>query len=86
MSDMETTLRNFQRNFRAIKDAAAKGHSVIIAARSGERYLFQKLQEPASKTFGEIAGRHAGSVSSGIGDLSSNKKHLRDFGRARSSR
>ncbi len=34
------------------------------------------------KTFGELAGHLAGSIRSGVGDLSTNKKYMEGFGRS----
>lgn len=69
-----------------MRRAAEAGQSILIRTREGERFLFSKAPESPGKTFGEMAAQHAGSVASGIGDLSTNKKHLEGFGRARSSR
>ena len=80
--DMTLTLREFQRSLGKVRRAADAGAEILIKERSGRSYVF-KATKPAArrKTFGEMAGHHFGCFDSGLGDLSTNKKYLADFGK-----
>ena len=47
-SDMRTTLRNFQRQFAAMRAQADAGETVMIEADGAPRYIF-KLSQPAAR-------------------------------------
>lgn len=81
MSDMTISMREFQREFGRVRKAAAAGKEIRVRdQKTGEEFSF-KAAQPEKKTFWELAGHLAGSVKSGVGDLSTNKKHLANFGR-----
>jgi hypothetical protein len=83
---MTLTLQQFRRSFGKARRAAAAGTKVLVTDRAGASYVFQTATSAVTsaqeqKTFGEVFGHLAGSVRGGPPDLSSNKKHLDDFGR-----
>ena len=83
VSDMTITMREFQREFSRIRKAAAAGKEIRIQdQKTGEEFSFKAAASEKKKTFWELAGHLAGSVKSGVGDLSTNKKHLEGFGRS----
>ncbi|GAB1487793.1 hypothetical protein MASR2M8_02340 [Opitutaceae bacterium] len=55
MSDMETTLRDFQRNFAKARRAAERGATVRIRGKQGD-YIF-KAEKPAKGIWGLTAGQ-----------------------------
>ena len=79
---MTTTVREFQRKFREMRKAVAAGREIRIRdQKTGEEYSFKAAARPEKrKTFWALAGHLAGSVKSGAGDLSPNKKHMEGFG------
>jgi hypothetical protein len=83
LSDMTTTMRTFQREFSRMRKAAAAGKEIRIRdQKSGEVFTFKAAAPAKGTKFGELAGHLAGSVKSGVGDLSTNKKHMEGFGRS----
>lgn len=69
---MKTDLTKFQREFRAAREAADRGESVIIEG-DGRRYVFEELSEPRNPfegltgVFGAVAlgekkGDHRGRI------------------------
>jgi len=79
---MTTTMREFQRQFGRMRKAAAAGKEIRIRDRkTGEEFSFKATAPVKKKTFWELAGHLAGSVKSGPGDLSANKKYMEGFGR-----
>jgi hypothetical protein len=82
VSDMTLTLREFQRSLGKVRRAADAGTEILIKGRSGASYVFKATKAATRrKTFGEMAGHHFGCFDSGLGDLSTNKKYLADFGK-----
>lgn len=79
---MTTTIREFQRNFRKIRQRAKAGEEVVLTDEDGTRFTF-KAERKRPLTFGEVAGDIIGSLSTGVGDLSTNPKHLEGYGRDR---
>lgn len=63
MSDMTTTLREFQRNFARMHRAAAGGQVVTIRGRNGRAFVFKSADKPAS--VGEQVAHLAGSLRTG---------------------
>lgn len=82
---MTLTLQQFRRSFGKARRAAAAGDEVIVTGSAGASYVFKATSAPKlpakAKTFGEMAGHHFGCIDSGLGDLSTNKKYLADFGK-----
>jgi hypothetical protein len=76
---MKTNLREFQRNFRKMRERAKAGEEIIVQESAGVTYSFVARREKAT-TFGDAAADIVGSFDSGIGDLASNPKHLRGYG------
>lgn len=58
----------------------ATGETVSSLVKKGLRLVYEKETYKRRNAL-EVAGDLAGSVMSGIGDLSTNKKHLEDFGK-----
>lgn len=81
MADMTTTLRDFQRNFKKMRQRSKAGDRIVIHDKEGVAYSFQ-VERSALLTFGDTAGDVAGSYRSGEGDLASNPKHMTDYGRS----
>lgn len=77
---METTAREFARNFRKLRAAAARGRTVRIKAPEGV-YLF--MREKPAKTCGAVLaalGTYAGRgflTEEGASDLERTKRHPR---------
>ncbi len=87
MPDMTLTLREFQRSLAKVRRAADAGTEILITERSGANYVFKAAKPLAQrKTFGAMAGHHFGCFASGLGDLSTNKQHLADFGKKSAAR
>ncbi len=63
MSDMTTTLREFQRNFSRMQQAAAGGQIVTVRGRSGHVFVFKSADAPV--TAGEKLAHLAGSARTG---------------------
>jgi len=61
----------------------ATGETVSALVKKGLRLIYrQEVQEvKGAKNALEAAGRYVGCVSSGIGDLSHNKKHMEGYGK-----
>jgi len=76
---MKTNLREFQRNFRAMRERAKAGEEIVVQEAAGVAYSFVMRRDKAA-TFGEGAADIAGTFDSGVGDLASNPKHLRGYG------
>lgn len=85
MSDMTTTIREFQRNFKKMRQRAKAGEQIIVRDNDGEAYSFQATREAAT-TLAAAASDIIGSFHSGEGDLASNPKHLAGYGQSRTSR
>jgi hypothetical protein len=82
---MTTTIREFQRNFPKIRQRAKAGESIVLTDADGTTFTF-KAERKHPMTFGEAAAGIIGSLHSGIGDLSTNPKHMEGFGRDRRRR
>lgn len=67
---MSTVIKTSRRPAKRRRVSGASALEELRATRS-----------PRVKTFGEIYRHAAGCVDSGLGDLSTNKKYLADFGR-----
>lgn len=78
MSDMRTNSREFQRNFRAMRERAKAGEEIIVQEASVS-YSFVVRREEAA-TFGDGAADIIGTFDSGLGDLASNPEHLKGYG------
>ncbi len=81
MSDMTTTIREFQRNFKKIRQRAKAGEQIIVRDSDGASYSFQATRQEAP-TLATTASDIIGSYHSGEGDLASNPKHLAGYGRS----
>lgn len=80
---MTTTVREFQRKFSRMRKVASAGKEIRIRdQKTGEEFSFKATKSGKKKTFWDLAGHLAGSVKSGVGDLSTNKKHMAGFGRS----
>ena len=77
---MKTNLRDFQRNFRGMRERAKAGEEIIVQEAGGVAYSFTMRREKAA-TFGAGVADIAGSFDSGVGDLASNPAHLEGYGR-----
>ena len=75
---MKTNLREFQRNFRAMRERAKAGEEILVE-EAGITYAFTVRRDKGS-TFGAGAADIVGSFDSGIGDLASNPEHLSGYG------
>lgn len=80
MSDMTTTIREFQRRFRQMRQRAKAGDEIVLTDEDGTRFIF-RADRSAAEGFGKAAADLAGSFDSGIGDLASNPRHLEGYGR-----
>jgi len=80
MSDMVTTIREFQRNFKKIRQRAKAGEQIILRDSDGASYSFQATRED-SPTLATAAADIIGSYRSGESDLASHPKHLAGYGR-----
>ncbi len=79
MTDMTTTIREFQRQFRKIRQRAKAGEEILVTDASGVTYSF-KAKRASSASFAEKAADLIGSYRSEKGDLASNPEHLRGYG------
>lgn len=79
---MTTTIREFQRQFRRMRQRAKSGEAIILTDEDGTRYTF-RAERGSGGSFGEGAADLAGSFDSGLGDLASNPGHLKEYGRPR---
>ena len=77
---MITTIREFQRQFRRMRQRAKAGEEIVLTDEDGIRFTF-RAERGARGTFAAQAADIAGSFDSGVGDLASNLKHLADYGR-----
>lgn len=57
----------------------ATGETISALVKKGLRLVYQKEVKPAKNAL-EAAGDAVGCFASGIGDLSTNKKHMEGFG------
>ena len=76
---MTTTIREFQRQFRYMRQRAKAGEQIVLTDEDGTRFTF-RAESDARGTFGEQSADIAGSFDSGLGDLASNPAHLADYG------
>lgn len=58
----------------------ATGETISALVKKGLRLVYQKEMKPAKNAL-EAAGKYVGCISSGIGDLSYNKKHMSGYGK-----
>jgi hypothetical protein len=56
------------------------GETISALVKKGLRLVYQQEVRSAKSAL-DVAGKLVGSISSGIGDLSTNQKHLEGFGR-----
>jgi hypothetical protein len=77
---MKTTIREFQRKFRQMRQRAKAGEKIVLTDEDGTSYTF-RTEKSARRCFGKEADDIAGSFDSGVGDLASNPKHLAEYGR-----
>jgi hypothetical protein len=77
---MNTTIREFQRQFCRMRQKAKAGEEIVLTDEDGTRFTF-RAERSKRASFAEQAGDIAGSFDSGIGDLASNPRHLADYGR-----
>jgi hypothetical protein len=54
---MRTTLRNFQRQFAAMRAQADAGETVMIEADGAPRYIFKLSQAAASESLSQLLAR-----------------------------
>ena len=64
MSDMNTTLRQFQRELARMRRAAVEGAEVLVHDSQGNTFSFRRI-DPAAPTMGQVVGHLAGSVTTG---------------------
>jgi len=64
MSDMTTTLREFNRHLARHRRAAAQGREILIRDRTGATYVFKRVDEPV-RTMADVVGHLAGRVRTG---------------------
>jgi hypothetical protein len=64
MSDMTTTLRQFQRELARMRRAAVKGADVIVRDRQGNTFLFKRI-DASAPTMAQVVGHLAGSIATG---------------------
>jgi hypothetical protein len=76
---MKTNLREFQRNFRTMRERAKAGEEIVVQDSAGISYSFVARRE-ATTNFGDAAADVIGSFDSGVGDLASNPDHLKGYG------
>lgn len=76
---MGTTIREFQRNFRKMRQLAKAGEEIVVTDAEGVSYSF-RARRTEKTTFGELAGDIIGSFASGVRDLASNPDHLEGYG------
>jgi hypothetical protein len=76
---MKTNLRDFQRNFRKMRERAKAGEEIVVQESAGISYSFVVRREKKAR-FGDGIADIAGSFDSGLGDLASNPGHLRGYG------
>jgi hypothetical protein len=71
---------------RAKAEAALRGRKLKDMVEEGLRHVLQAERRSAAKrrepTLAELMGEFRGIVDSGIGDLSSNPKHMAGYGRS----
>ncbi|MGH8017363.1 MAG: hypothetical protein ACREIA_03595 [Opitutaceae bacterium] len=77
---MATTIREFQRQFRRIRQRAKAGEEIVVTDADGTRFTF-RAERGEKSSFTERAADIAGSFDSGVGDLASNPRHLAGYGR-----
>lgn len=77
---MTTTIREFQRKFRRMRQRAKAGEEIVLTDEDGTRFTF-RAERGGRGTFAEKAADIAGSFDSGVGDLASDPKHMADYGR-----
>lgn len=75
---MTTTVREFQRNFKKMRQRARAGEKIIIRERKGASYAFQITTAPP--TLAAAAQDIIGSFRSGKKDLASHPRHLAGYG------
>jgi hypothetical protein len=86
MSDMTTTVREFQRRFSRMRRVAAAGGEVRIRdQKTGEEFAFKAVKS-GTRGFWGLAGHLAGVAKGGPADLATNQRHLEGFGRASADR
>jgi hypothetical protein len=81
MSDMTTTLREFQRNFKKMRQRAKAGDRIVIRDKEGVAYTFQ-VERANPVTLADAADDIVGSYRSEEGDLASAPKHMAGYGRS----
>lgn len=67
------------------KTKTQKTLSLSEKMTNGAKSVPQEVQKPLKNSFYEKNKHLAGCLSSGVGDLSSNKEHLKGFGRSRNA-
>ncbi len=81
VSDMTTTVREFQRRFSRMRKVAAAGGEIRVRdQKTGEEFAFRAVTSE-TRTFWGLAGHQCGVGKDGPSDLSTNKKYLEGFGR-----
>ena len=64
MSDMTTTLREFNRHLARHRRAAAQGHEILIRDRTGATFVFKRVDED-KRSMSDMVGHLAGRVQTG---------------------
>jgi hypothetical protein len=85
--EMKTTIELPDDLYRRAKaEAALRGRKLKDMVEEGLRHVLQAERRSAAKrrepTLAELMGEFRGIVDSGIGDLSSNPKHMAGYGRS----
>ena len=62
-SDMRTTLRNFQRQFAAMRARADAGEAVMIETKGSARYVFKLSELEASESLSSVLARTTSDLS-----------------------
>jgi hypothetical protein len=52
---VKTTITDFQRNFRRLREAADRGESVVITGEKGD-YIFERRPDPGPHPFAGLEG------------------------------
>ncbi len=70
--------REHQKILKELKKKTGETESTLV--KKGLRLIYQKGVQPTKSAL-EIAGDLVGKYSSGLGDLSTNKKYMKDYGK-----
>ncbi|MEO6035727.1 MAG: hypothetical protein ABIQ35_10770 [Verrucomicrobiota bacterium] len=68
VSDMKTTTRVFQREFKKMKRIAAEGKTIFIHDATGQDFVFSIKRSPTNPLFGRMPNSVSGDVESPTGE------------------